>query len=113
MMDNLSEWLANELKERGWSMRELARRADISHTTVAEVLARQRAPTWEFCIAVAKVLRLSPQRLFELAGLMEATAAPDETELLHAYRQLDSSRRELVLTIVQALAQRPAYRQDS
>lgn len=70
MSDNLIFWLANELNERGWSQRELARRADIAPTTVSEVLAERRKPTFDFCAAIAGPLGKTPVDVFRLAGLL-------------------------------------------
>lgn len=50
-------------------MRELARRAGISHAWVSKVLAGQPAG-WDFCAAVARAFGLSPLELFLLAGLI-------------------------------------------
>ena len=106
MMSKLSDWLSTQTKTRGWSIRELARRADISHTTVAEVLSGQRAPTFEFCAAIAAPLELDPVEVFRLADLLPPLPpnVDAEEELLHAFRQIPSDQRQVVLTMVKALA---------
>lgn len=69
-METLSQWLAKELSTHRISGRELARQADISHTSVADVIAGHRQPTWEFCASIAKPLGKSPIEIFKRAGLL-------------------------------------------
>jgi transcriptional regulator with XRE-family HTH domain len=68
------KFINDELKERGWSLRELARRSDQSPTTVTDILGERRGATFDFCAAVAKPLGLDPVFLFELAGLIPPRA---------------------------------------
>jgi transcriptional regulator with XRE-family HTH domain len=70
MNDKLISWLASELTERGWSQRELSRRANISHTSVTEVMAHRRNPTFDFCAAIAEPLERDPVELFVMAELL-------------------------------------------
>jgi transcriptional regulator with XRE-family HTH domain len=100
-MDNLVDWLAEELRKHNMSMRELARRAGVSHTTVADVMAGQRKPTWEFCAAIARPLNADPREVFRLAGLLSSKpdggnpdVAPDELALANVLRK-ERGKREL------------------
>ncbi|NJK53248.1 MAG: helix-turn-helix transcriptional regulator [Leptolyngbyaceae cyanobacterium SU_3_3] len=49
MTNTLSTFLNDELKKRGWSQRELARRAELSPTSISEVLSGRRGPGRRFC----------------------------------------------------------------
>jgi transcriptional regulator with XRE-family HTH domain len=69
---DLKEWIASELEARNWSMRELARRANISHSWISNVLAGQ-PPTWDFCAAIAAPLGASPVEVLLRAELVTAT----------------------------------------
>ena len=71
-MPVLADWLAEELKARGWSMRELARRSEISHTLVADVMGG-RWPSWDFCAAIARPLGMSPVEIFLIDGRLTVT----------------------------------------
>ena len=55
----LAAWLVKELNIRGWSHRELARRSDLSQTTVSDVISEKRPATWDFCAAVARAMGIS------------------------------------------------------
>ena len=80
-------------------MRELARRSRLTHTTVSEVLAGNREPTWEFCAAVAEPLNQNPITLFRMAGLMKEAPNDDITfhEIYEIIRRLTPKQREHVL----------------
>lgn len=79
MSDNFVPWLITELEDRDWSQRELARRADLSQTTVSLVIAQERLPSPEFCIAVAYALRIPPEDVLRRAGHLPAV--PDNDAL--------------------------------
>ncbi len=110
MDDNFPKWLSTELEKRTWSMRELGRRAQISHSWVADVVSGAKPASWEFCAAIAKPLRLSPIQLFVIAGLipiaeikaMAATADSQESDarliaLIEVVKELPVGQREVIL----------------
>jgi len=70
METRFPEWLFEQIKNNGWSMRELARRSNLAHTSVARVISGEIAPTWDFCASIARPLKMSPISIFRLAGLM-------------------------------------------
>jgi DNA-binding XRE family transcriptional regulator len=109
MANDLVSWLAENLEERGWSLRELARRAEISHTTVSSVLKEQQAPSWEFCAEIARVFGLQPERVFVMAGLMPAPPPPvlEEHEAVALLRSLDPGARAYALAMLRGLAGLP------
>jgi transcriptional regulator with XRE-family HTH domain len=103
--EDIVTWLASELKTRGWSHRELARRAGLSQTAVSTVLSGQRQPGWDFCVSVAKALGESPEQMFRRAGLLPALPAPEEDatlrDLIEYARHLSAQERLLVLEYTQ------------
>lgn len=100
-MDRLSSWLANELKNRGWSHRELARRSGLSQTAISTVLSGQRQPGWEFCAAVAGALGEAPEQLMRMAGLLPPLPAPEGDvtlrDLIEYAKLLSPEERQFVL----------------
>lgn len=109
MNDKLSVWLASELKDRGWSIRELARRAGIAHTTIADVISGQTKPTLNFCGAIAKPLGKNPEDIARLAGLLPPIPAPveEESEVVAILRNLAPEGRTLILKMLRGLAGAP------
>ncbi|MCL4295723.1 MAG: helix-turn-helix domain-containing protein [Anaerolineae bacterium] len=110
-MDNkLSTWIVEQLRDRGWSHRELGRRAGVSGAAVSRVISGEQNPGWDFCAGVAKALGEPPERLFRLAGLLppEPNPAQEEGKLVAAYRQLSSQKQQFLLESVRGLQGRPA-----
>lgn len=109
-----AHWLTDELVRQNWSGRELARRADISHSSVANVLGGQ-APTWEFCATIAEPLKLSPVEVFLRAGKLTVAdvvqvipSLPNQTsdteaELFTVVHQLDETDRRSLLRLLQGV----------
>lgn len=59
-------------------MRELARRANISHTWVNKVINEESDPSADFCIAIAKAFHIAPEDLMRIAGVI--APKPNDTE---------------------------------
>jgi transcriptional regulator with XRE-family HTH domain len=99
MENKLADWLSKKLKTEGWSMREVARRSQISHTTIADVLSHQRLPTFDFCAAIAPVVGEPPEKLFRLAGLLPSYPDSDLTiqELADIIRNLPLEKQKDIL----------------
>jgi transcriptional regulator with XRE-family HTH domain len=106
MEQDFPAWLAGELKLRGWSQRELARRAGFSQTTVSNVLAAIRKPTFRFCKQVAQALEMPADTLLILAGLRPPPPPVDldeEEEILAILRDLSPALRETIVTMLRML----------
>jgi len=85
MENDLASWLDDELAERGWSIREMARRAGVSHTAIASALNRKGRPSAELCVAIADVLGVSAIEVVQRAGILPSD--PPETA---AWRRLNA-----------------------
>lgn len=105
MSDELVVWLTEAIEARGWSMRELARRAGLSHATVSQVLSQQQKPTWNFCAAVARPLRVPEDTVFMLAGLKRrpAPAVEEEREVVAIVRGLPANARAWLMAMLRGL----------
>ena len=62
----LNEWLETELKNRGWSLRELARRSDLAVTYISNILNNRQEPGAKFFQGVSKALGVSTRSLEKL-----------------------------------------------
>ena len=99
--DKLSEWITEELNTRGWSIRELARRAELSHATINGVLSGTANPGLDFCKGVARALHVAPEDVIRKAGLLPYIP-PDvhqSDELLHYFTQLPNEDRQRIITL--------------
>ena len=106
MENTLATWLNMKLQSRGWSQRELARRAGVSHTTVSQVISKVRQPTWDFCASVAVALGEPIDEVFILAGLKNPLppAVEEEREAIRILRSLSTTVRNVAMTVLRAIA---------
>ena len=104
MVDTLATWLNEELRARSWSGRELARRAGVSHNTIALALRGESQPTFELCRSIAGALGCPPEDLFKRAGLLP-TGQPvnGEDELLYYFRELPEQQRRVIVSAAKGL----------
>jgi transcriptional regulator with XRE-family HTH domain len=96
----LSPWLAKQLQDRRLSMRELARRSKITHSTISDVMAGKRQPTSDFCKAIAKALDVPQVEIEILAGILPKQPGwtPELEEWNAVFEQLsDDDRAELLM----------------
>ena len=110
MATELTEWINQILNERGWSVRELARRAGVEHSTVNSVLAEKHDPGLRFCNGIARAVKVPPERVFRLAGLLPSYVigdkpAREEAELLEYFRYLAPENRRAIITLARGLYQ--------
>ena len=104
------KFINDELNVREWSQRELARRANVSHTLVSNVLSSKMPPSWDFCAGVAKAFGKRPEDIFILAGLLPPTfgklpeLSEEEFKLVLAYRRMSPEARKNAVEIVLLLA---------
>jgi transcriptional regulator with XRE-family HTH domain len=108
MDDKLVTYVNAQLRERGWSLRELARRSGLSHTIISLGLNEQRPMTFETVDAIARALGEPPEKLFRMAGLLPARTTREELieEIIHYFDQLDQTDQLRLITIAWSLSSR-------
>jgi len=108
---NFSDWLRVEVENRGWSFRELGRRAGLSSGAVSQVITGANFPGPEFCNGVARALGVPPERVFREAGLLPAVIIGTDNdekkkELDEYWRYLTGEERDTLATIAKAFYER-------
>jgi len=105
-VSEFSDWLTATMKARKLSLRSVAERAGVGHTTVRAWREGIARPSWENCIAIAKALRVDDALVRSLAGysdlggdtyIAEATLSPEEETIVRAYRDGDDEARRLLI----------------
>jgi len=100
-VNELSSLISSELEERGWSMRELGRRAGVSHAQISNVVSGNAKPGADFCLAMARAFRLPPEKALRLGGFLPPLPGSEDDaalkELLEVTKQLSPEERQEVL----------------
>lgn len=79
MRNRMATELTELLEERGWSQRELSRRAGVAHTSIAKVISGEINPTMIFCQRISKAVDVPVEELYRWAGILpEVTKYPSQ-----------------------------------
>ena len=105
------EWLSEELKKRGWSYRELGRRAGLSNSAVVVVMNNKSGAGPSFCQAIAGALGLPIEEVYRLAGLLPRFEAGTEGDpaiqsVLDRLKYLTPEERREALSLVEVVYRR-------
>jgi len=103
-MEDFKTWLEMQLEDRGWSIRELARRGDISHAQIAGYLAGDRGIGITTILGIARALNETPEKLLEMAGMLDVLPASFEdktlSEIYQIVKRLPAEERQEILDYV-------------
>lgn len=105
MSDEFKAWLSSELKQRGWSYRELARRMELEQSRLSRVLSGRRKATVDFYKKVADVLGEAPEKVLRLAGILSSEDDPVFKEAVDMLRNLTPQQRQEALRYIRYLYQ--------
>lgn len=113
--DKLIKWINEKLIEEGWTIRELARRAKLSPTTIGDFLNHKTKAGLQFCIGIARAFRVPTETILRLAGHLPQLTEDVmmNEELLTYFTALPKSERRRILTIVRALHEEHAKYETS
>lgn len=100
----LAVWLDRQMKERNWSIRETARRANLSHPLVSDILKGLK-PTAHTCKALAGVFGEKDITVMRMAGIVDSEPDTDpwvETQK-HKLARLRPSLRDVAANVLNSL----------
>lgn len=92
-----SDWLLQQLQDKGWSQAELARASGLTRQAISNYInGVVRKPDEDALASIARGLRLPVQTVYQAAGILPPKPEMDEqTErLLHLYNQMTDDERE-------------------
>lgn len=103
--EEFREWLTGELKGRGWSVSELARRSKLNQSHLLRILSGERNPGPHVCQGLSRALGIPPEEVMRRAGLLPRPRRLDAKfdELKHYFLGLPEEDQERVLVFVRAL----------
>ena len=98
------DWLDEEREQFGWNKAELARRADLSPSTLSMICSHKRGVGVETCKSLAKALRLPEAEVLRAAGLLAPDRAADPVidELLGLVDRLPADDRQDLIDLARA-----------
>jgi transcriptional regulator with XRE-family HTH domain len=101
---DFTDWLDEECDRLGWNRAELARRADLSPSTLSMICSHKRGVGVNVCKALAKALRLPETEVLRAAGLLGPDRAADPVldELLGLVDRLGADDRQDLIDLARA-----------
>ncbi len=99
--------LRSVMEKNGWGMREVGRRAGVSHTTISNILNLGEQPTFDTAVALAPVLERDPLTTIYLAGLLPAPPDwdPDLNDAIELLKRMDETTRDGLLAFMRRVEQ--------
>jgi transcriptional regulator with XRE-family HTH domain len=105
MGDNLSfsEWLSDQMDQRGWSQSDLASAAGVGRAAINKIVNQSiNRPDPETLLAIARALKMSPVTLFRIAGLLPPEPEVEKwDDFKTVLEQISEKGREELLVIAQ------------
>ena len=94
-----TDWINEEVKKRGWSFRELSRRAGISSPTISQVMNNQANPGLNFCTGIAQAFNIRLEDVLRKANILqpEPEEVAEEKEVLRLLRERTEERARVAL----------------
>ena len=87
------------MEERSWTEYRLAKEANLSHSTVANMVNRNNAPTFPTLEAICNAFQMTLSQFFcEDGNLIELT--DEEKELISRWKQLSAEQRKVLLELM-------------
>ncbi len=95
MSDKMATWLNNEIQPRNWSLRSLARRVGVSHTTVIKIANGETTPSVDMCRCFADIFGVALDEIMRIAGILppEPPEVAEEKVALRLFRELSPNER--------------------
>lgn len=97
-------WIDAQLKTRGWSQADLARRSGISSATITRIKTGERGIGPEVCAAIARSFGYPPELVMRKAGLIqeEKTELPSNARMIaHIIARLPDADQDELLQLAQ------------
>lgn len=100
-----SQWLLSELESREWSQVDLSRKSGVSQAQITRVLSGERGIGEKALSAIASALKLPPEHVFRMAGLLPPKENADEwvEEMNHKMGLLNPAKRPMAERLLNAL----------
>lgn len=106
LVTNFSDWLTNELKQRGITPAQLSRSANKSQAVIGRILNNEREASPETLQAIARALKLPIELIYQKAGLLPPSSADDlsdaKRQLIELAKQADEDTIDMAIAMLEA-----------
>lgn len=114
-MNSIASLINVETERRGWSLRQVAEKARVSHTTIVELANGSRQATLKTCQALALAFNMPVEELVRMAELLPSRNRPvrerrivyevdGEALVLELWRALSPMDQAIVRELMERLA---------
>lgn len=107
---DFSEWVTEELNQRGWHQAELVRRSGLSVGHVSRIVTGQRLPGKDAIQGIARAFKMPVEEVMRRAGLLPppANASVDDrrslADLVKKIEKLNAADRQIIADMVNRMA---------
>lgn len=104
-VDELGEFIRAQRRVAQMSVRRLAELAGVSNPYLSQIERGLRRPSADILQQIAKALRISPQPLYVLAGILDEDAGERQVSVAEAVRrdpQLTPDQKQTLLTVYES-----------
>jgi transcriptional regulator with XRE-family HTH domain len=103
------EWVREETYDRGWSIRELERRAGLNRGRISNAANLERQPTLEVCQGLARAFDLSVVEVQRHAGYLPSPPSEDRLQEFEEIAEIlaslpDGRIRDETMAAIRAIA---------
>jgi transcriptional regulator with XRE-family HTH domain len=101
-MSTFGNWLEDELRLKGWSQADLARRARLPRATISRVINDSREPGSKVCRGIARAFGLPDVLVFRKAGILSTPPEYEGDQLeewKHIFLQVDDEDRQRLIDL--------------
>jgi len=97
-MDNFSDWLKEELIKKKWKQADLVRESGLDSAVISNLINGKRKAGETTVKAIAKALHLSPEQVFEKAGILPPKPELSEVKraAIHALEDADEEDADFI-----------------
>jgi len=103
------KWLLGEMEVRDWSQSDLARKADVSHARISQILSGD-TPGTKILTRIARALHVPKEEILRQAGILPPLPTNGEkreaVKMMELFDRLAPAERERVLEYVEFLLSR-------
>ena len=105
IMSKFSDWLEQELKERGMSQSELARKAGVTRAAINGVLSGARGPGVNLIKGIARAFNIPAEEVFRHADILPPSVTKNELieRIINELRDLPHEERENVIAYIKMM----------